>query len=156
MNKSICFNIFQMHCSSEQDLKNIRVAFSDVCVLVAQSCLALCDPTNCSLLGFSVHGILQARILEWVAIPFSGGSSQPRDRILVSCITGRFFTVWATGKFSGKYKRKNADNLLGMIKNYLQITSLPTPFSQKNSMLFSFSILFFFFPFFFLSSFFYY
>ena len=67
MNKSIWFNIFQMHCSSEQDLKNIRVAFSDVCVLAAQSCPTLCDPTNCSLLGFSVHGILQARILEWVA-----------------------------------------------------------------------------------------
>ena len=43
-----------------------------------------------------VHGILQTRILEWVALPFSRGSSQPRDRIQVSCIAGRFFTSWAT------------------------------------------------------------
>ena len=49
-----------------------------VCVLVAQSCLPLCDPSDCSLPGFSVHGIVQARILEWIAIPFSRGTSQPR------------------------------------------------------------------------------
>ena len=46
----------------------------------------------------SVYGILQARIPEWVAMPFSRGSSQPRDRTWVSCIAGRFFTVWATSK----------------------------------------------------------
>ena len=46
---------------------------------VAQSCPTLCDPVDCSLLGSSVHGILQARILEWVAISFSRGSSRPRD-----------------------------------------------------------------------------
>jgi len=51
-----------------------------VCVCVsAQSCMTLCDPTDCSPPGCSVHGILQAKILEWVAIPFSRGSSQPRD-----------------------------------------------------------------------------
>ena len=71
-----------------------------VCVLVTQSCPTLCDPTTCSPPGFSVHGILQARILEWIVIPFSRGSSQPKDRTLVSCITGRFFTVRATGKSS--------------------------------------------------------
>ena len=49
------------------------------CVLVTQSCLTLCDPTNCSLPGFSVREILQARILEWIAVPFSRGSSLPRD-----------------------------------------------------------------------------
>ena len=64
-------------------------------VLVSQLC-PLCDPMDCSLLGSSVHGILQLRILEWVAIPFSKGSSQPRDQTQVSCIAGRFFTVWAT------------------------------------------------------------
>ena len=48
-------------------------------VLVAQSCLTLCDPVDCSPPGSSVHGILQARILGWVAISFSRGSSQPRD-----------------------------------------------------------------------------
>ena len=53
---------------------------------------------DCSPLASPVHGILLGRILEWVAIPFSGGSSQPRDRAQVSCITGRFFTVWATRK----------------------------------------------------------
>ena len=46
--------------------------------------------------GSSVHGIIQARVLEWVAIPFSRGSSQPRDRTRVSCIAGKFFTLWAT------------------------------------------------------------
>ena len=48
--------------------------------------------------GTSVHGILQTRVLEWVAMPFSKGSSQPRDRTQVSCMAGRFFTIWATGK----------------------------------------------------------
>ena len=51
---------------------------------------------DCRLSGSSVHGILQAIILKQVAIPLSKGSSQPRDRILVSCIVGRFFTVWVT------------------------------------------------------------
>ena len=54
-----------------------------------------CDPMDYNPLGSLVHGILQARILEWVAISFSGGSSQPRSRTRVSCITGRFFTDWA-------------------------------------------------------------
>ena len=52
----------------------------EVKVLVAQLCLTLCDPMDCSPPGSSAHGILQARVLEWVAIPFSRGSSQPRDR----------------------------------------------------------------------------
>ena len=60
-------------------------------MLVAQSCLTLCNSMDCSLLDFSVHGILQARILEWVAIPFSGGSSQPRNQTWVSCIAGRLY-----------------------------------------------------------------
>ena len=51
---------------------------------------------NCSLPDSSVHGILQARILEWVAYPFSRGSSQPRNWTGVFCIVGRFFTSWAT------------------------------------------------------------
>ena len=60
------------------------------------SCPALCHPMDCNLSGFPVHGILQARIVEWVATPFSGRSSQPRDQTQVSCIAGRLFTVWAT------------------------------------------------------------
>ena len=72
--------------------------YAFLCVLVTLSCPILCDPKDCSSPGFSVHGILQARILEWIAIPSSRGISQPRDRTLVSCIAGRFFTIWATGK----------------------------------------------------------
>ena len=56
-------------------------------VKVAQSCPTLCDPMECI-----VHGIPQARILEWVAFPFSGGSSQPRNQTRVSCIAGGFLT----------------------------------------------------------------
>ena len=69
-----------------------------VCVLVTQLCPTLCDPTNCSPPVFSVHGILQARIFEWIAIPFSRGSSRPRDWTLVSCTASRFFTIWDTVK----------------------------------------------------------
>ena len=58
-----------------------------------QLCPALCDPMDCSLPGSSVHGILQARILEWVAMPFSRGSSQPRDQTHISCIVGGFFAI---------------------------------------------------------------
>ena len=65
---------------------------------VAQLCPTLCDPMDCSLPGSSVPGILQARILEWVAISFSRGSPWPKDRTRVSCITGRRLTVWATGE----------------------------------------------------------
>ena len=64
----------------------------------AQLCPALCDPMDCSPPGSSVHGISQARILEWVVISSSGGSSQPRDWIYISCgscIAGKFFTWWA-------------------------------------------------------------
>ena len=60
-------------------------------VLVAQLCPTLCNSMNCSLPGSSIHGILQARILEWVATPCSRGSSQPRDWTQVSWIAGRFF-----------------------------------------------------------------
>ena len=61
-----------------------------------QLCPTLCDPLDCSPSGSSVHGILWAWILEWVTMPFSKGSSQPRDQTQVSHIAGRFFTVWAT------------------------------------------------------------
>ena len=62
-------------------------------VLATQSCLTLCHPMDCNPPGSSVYGILQARMLEWVAISFSRGSSQPRDQTWASCITGRFFTI---------------------------------------------------------------
>ena len=66
--------------------------------LLAQSCPALCDSMNCSPPGSSVHGILQARKLAWVAISFSRGSLRPRNLTQVSCIAGRFFTNWDTKK----------------------------------------------------------
>ena len=59
-------------------------------------CLTLCNAMDCSLPRSSVHGILQARVLEWVLISFSKGSSQPRDWTWVSCMAGKFFTIWAT------------------------------------------------------------
>ena len=62
---------------------------------VAQSCPTLCDPRDCSLSGSSIHGIFQARVLEWIAIAFSRESSRPRDGTRVSRIAGRRFTVWA-------------------------------------------------------------
>ena len=65
-------------------------------VLVAQSCLTLCEPMDYSLPGSSVHGVFQTRTLEWVVIPFSRGSSWPRDWIWVSHIGCRFFTFWTT------------------------------------------------------------
>ena len=66
-----------------------KVKWSEV--KVVQSCPTLCDPMDCI-----VHGIVQARILEWVALPFSRGSCQPRDWTQVSRIAGWFFTSWAT------------------------------------------------------------
>ena len=62
----------------------------------AQSCPTLCDPMDCSPPGSSVHGISQARKLEWIAVSFSRGSSWPRDQTRVSRIAGRRFTIWAT------------------------------------------------------------
>ena len=70
-----------------------------LCVCYAkllQSCPTLCEPMDCSPPVSSVHRILQARILEWVAMPSSRGSSQPRDPTQVSHIAGGFFTIWAT------------------------------------------------------------
>ena len=60
---------------------------------VAQSCLTLCNPVDCGPPGSSVHGTFPARILEWVAISFSRGSSRPRDQTQVSCLAGRVFTT---------------------------------------------------------------
>ena len=77
-------------------------------MLVTQLCLTLCKPMDCSLSGSSIHGILQARILDWVAISFSRVSSQPRNRTQFSCTAGRFFTNWAMREhvISFSYKSK--------------------------------------------------
>ena len=70
-------------------------------VKVTQSCPTLCDPMD-----VTVHRILQAYILEWVAVPFSRGSSQPRDWMKVACITGKFFTVWIVISIKGEKRDK--------------------------------------------------
>ena len=98
----LCLLHWQMHSlqlshqgiphSSFSSVQFSSVQFSSV----AQSCLTLCDPMDYSLPRSSVHGILQARILEWVAISFSRGSSRPRDQTQVSRIVGRCFTIWTT------------------------------------------------------------
>ena len=73
---------------------SVRIAWVSEWMLVAQSCPTLCDSMDCSPPGSSIHGIYQARILEWVDISFSRGSSWPRDRTWVSCVVGIFFTIW--------------------------------------------------------------
>ena len=77
-----------------------KQALREVCkCMLSQSCWTLCDPMDCSPPGSSVHGILQARILEWVAMPFSRGSSQPTDWthvFHVSCIGRWVLYHWAT------------------------------------------------------------
>ena len=70
-----------------------QVKFVCVCVSSVTQCPTPCDPMDCIPPGSSVHRLLQARILEWVAIFFSRVSSQPRNRTWVSCIAGGFFTV---------------------------------------------------------------
>ena len=84
--------------SHPQSIKEVAEPIQQLCAWEAH---VLCqvwlwDPTDCSPPGSSVRGILQARILEWVAILFSRGSSQPWDRIYISYVSGRFFAIWAT------------------------------------------------------------
>ena len=83
--------------------------------LAATSLIWLCNPKDCRLSGSSVNGILQGRILEWVVIPFSRGSSQSSDGIQVSSIAGRFFANWATREAQPKYKIA--------IKSHLPVTA---------------------------------
>ena len=79
-------------CMHQSQTPSLSLPFNyEVEVEVAQLCPTLRDPVDCTVLG-----ILQARILEWIAFPFSRGSSQPRDRTQVSHIAGGFFTSWAT------------------------------------------------------------
>ena len=95
-------------------------------VLVAQSCPTLCNPMDCSLPRSSLHGISQARILEWVAISFSRLSSQPRDRSWVSCIAGRFFNIWAT-----RETLRYADNTTVKAESEEELKSLSMKWSSS-------------------------
>ena len=99
-------------------------------------------PTLCNPVDYTVHGILQSRILEWVAIPFSRGSSQPRDWVQVSCISGRFFTSWATREaqeyWSGEPIPSPADLPNPGIEPgspALQVDSLPAELHGKSKLL---------------------
>ena len=89
---------------------------------VSQSCLALCSPLDCSPPSSSVHGIFQARVLQWVAIPFSRGSSRPRDQTCISsdsCTAGGFFTAEPPGEVPD-YLLGNISSLylfMGAMKN---------------------------------------
>ena len=78
-------------------MERVALTYMKVQVLVTQSSWTLCDPIDCSPPGSSVHGILQARILECIVIPFSRGPSRPRSGTRVSCIAGRFFTTEPSG-----------------------------------------------------------
>ena len=69
------------------------VALALCCCLVTKSCLTLLDPVDCSPPGSSVHGISQARMLEWITVSFSKGSSRARDQTHVFCLAGGFFTT---------------------------------------------------------------
>ena len=85
----------------------ITIIYICVCICacsVAQLCMTLCDPMDCSLPDFSVHGTSQSRILEWVAIFFCRRSSWPRNQTCVSCLAGRFFITELPGKPLHIYK----------------------------------------------------
>ena len=87
------------------------------------------DPIEYSLLGSFIHGIVQARVLEWVAISFSRGSSQPRDWTQVSCIAGRHFIIWATRE---AWVSNISWSPGGEHGNALQYSCLETPHGQKS------------------------
>ena len=88
-----------------------RLSFPRDSCMHAQLCPTLCNPRDCSLPGSSIHGIFQARILQWVAVPFSTGSSQPRDWTQVSHIADWFFTVWTTSKAPNFAKRSQIQGI---------------------------------------------
>ena len=89
---SLRTTLHHLHLSLFLRIKSLTYVLS--CSVVSSSC----DSIDCSPAGSSVHGILQARMVEWVAISFSRGSSWPRDRTQVSCIAGRLFTDWVMGE----------------------------------------------------------
>ena len=124
-------------------------AESKVKVKVTQSCPTLCNPMD-----YTIHGILQAKILEWVAYPFSSRFSLPRTRIGVSCIAGRFFTIWAIRETLNRVQHsKNSASPWSLRELYLRqerqgwqrleqrknqvVISCISPLSSANSLLFN-------------------
>ena len=103
-----------------------------------QSCLTLCDPIDCSPAGSSVHGILQARTLGWVAMPFSWGSSSPSDQTLVPGITGGFSTAEPLGKprrlWGGHFFFFFTAKKVGQYWRFLSSMTRSTPFLPCRSL----------------------
>ena len=99
--ESIIFLVFNKYLFNERHFLEVMLPYWILCVHMLShfSHSALCDPMDRSPPGSSVHGILQARILEWVAIPFCRESSRLRDETWVSCIAGRFFSIQVTRKW---------------------------------------------------------
>ena len=112
-------------------------------VLDTQSRLTLCDPMDCNPPGSSVHEILQARILEWIALPSSRGSSQLRDQTRVSCIAGGFFTVWTTrgaqeNRKEGGKSAVERNNLSYLSRLWSKLTTKQKPYvNSENTQLIS-------------------
>ena len=92
----LCNNHLHVHCYIVFHCNNLPPSCSSFVPPVTKLCPTLCGPMDYSPPGSSVHGILQAKILEWVAISFFRGSSWSRDRTLISCIGGRILNHWAT------------------------------------------------------------
>ena len=90
-------HLMKYHLKTKQ--KRTPISGTVCCANSLQLWLTLCDPMDCSLLGSSLHWILQVRLLEWVAMPFSRGSPQSRDWTCIFssiCMSGRLFPIWAT------------------------------------------------------------
>ena len=102
MHLNICLKIPIPYIRDSQGMNPIANSWDPppiwVCMLLALSCPTLCNPMDCSPPGSSVHVILQARILEWVAIPFSRRSSWPKGWTWASHVACKFLTFWATGE----------------------------------------------------------
>ena len=85
-----------MYYTEQKTFKESSLSVSIVKSEVTQLCLTLCDPMDCRLPGSPVHGIFQARVLEWITISFSRESFQSKDSTQLSHIAGRYFTIWST------------------------------------------------------------
>ena len=98
MMNELCIILLVWHIEVQNNgwLTWIKIKYHRASTASLLSLVKLCKPMDCRPPGSSVHGILQVRILEWVAIPFSRVSSWPRVQTQVSFIAGRFFTIWAT------------------------------------------------------------
>ena len=127
------FSIYFIDKESEYYLERINyLCFLTLCCLVSKSYPTLCDPMDCSLPGFSVHGISQARILKWLAISFSRISSPPWDWTCIFRIAGGFFTTELPGKPTlvlepqkkkkkRKDKKENRKNINGLHHHLLSV-----------------------------------